>query len=89
MRRKIMIVLIAIAAIGAVAMPAGVSARGGHGSGHGSGHGVGRGGFHGFHGGFGYRSFGYPYYTGGYGYSCWRYWGGRRVWVCGGSYPYY
>jgi len=86
MLRKIMIVLIAIAAMGAVAMPTGVSARGGHG-GY-------RGGYHGgYRGGYGYRSYGYPYYYSGYGYSCWR-WvvtpvGPRRVWACGYGYPYY
>ena len=64
------------------------SARGGHG-----GHGGWSGGRHfsGFRGGFGYRSFAYPYYTTG---SCWRWqatpYGPRRVWVCGAyGYSYY
>ena len=45
----------------------------------------------GYYGGYrgGYRSFGY---SGVYS-SCWRLrytpWGPRRVWVCGGAYPYY
>ncbi len=48
-----------------------------------------RGGYYGgYRGGYGYRSFGYPAYA-----SCWRLqytpWGPRRVWVCGGAYPYY
>jgi hypothetical protein len=90
MLHKIAIVLIAIGAIGAAAMPTDVFARGGHGGwrgGHSSGH------FHGFRGGFGYRSFGYSYYAGRYGYACWRWTdtpvGPRRVWVCGPGYPYY
>ncbi|HTS42503.1 MAG TPA: hypothetical protein VMH84_18410 [Xanthobacteraceae bacterium] len=86
MLRKITIGLIAIAAIGLLAMPTEVSARRGGGW-HGGGH-VGH-----FHGGFAVRRFGYPYYYyGSYGYSCWR-WvetpvGLRRVWVCGDGYPY-
>ena len=49
-----------------------------------------RGGYYGgYRGGYGYRSFGY---SGVYS-SCWRVrytpWGPRRVWVCGGAYPYY
>jgi hypothetical protein len=54
-----------------------------------------RGGYYGgYRGGYGYRSYGYYpyYYTGAYA-SCWRVqytqWGPRRVWVCGGAYPYY
>jgi hypothetical protein len=48
-----------------------------------------RGGYYGgYRGGYGY----YPYYSGAYA-SCWRLrytpWGPRRVWVCGGAYPYY
>jgi hypothetical protein len=53
-----------------------------------------RGGYYGgYRGGYGYRSFGYPYYYGGAYASCWRLrytpLGPRRVWVCGGAYPYY
>ncbi len=49
-----------------------------------------RGGYYGgYRGGYGYRSYGA---YGAYG-SCWRLrytpWGPRRVWVCGGAYPYY
>ena len=54
-----------------------------------------RGGYYGgYRGGYGYRSYGYRSfgYTGAYA-SCWRLqytpWGPRRVWVCGGAYPYY
>ena len=90
MLRKMMIVLVAIAAMGAVAIPTDVSARhGGHGGWSGRGH------FGGFRsGGFRFRGYSYPYYAGAYGYSCWRWratpWGPRRVWVCGGyGYPYY
>ena len=84
MRCKIMIGLIAMAAMaamGALAISSEVLARGGHGA-----HGGFRGGGHfgGFRGGFVYPSV----RVYGYGYSCWRYWGGRRVWVCGG-YPFY
>ena len=47
-----------------------------------------RGYYGGYRGGYGYRSFGYGAYA-----SCWRLrytpWGPRRVWVCGGAYPYY
>ena len=94
MRHKIMIVLVAIAAMGAVAIPTNVSARGGHG-GHGGFHGGFRSGGHfgGFRGGFGFRGYGYPYYAGAYGSSCWRWqatpYGPRRVWACNGGYPYY
>jgi hypothetical protein len=89
MLRKMMIVLIAMTAMGAVAIPTDVSARSGHGGWRGGGH---FGGFRG--GGFGFRSYGYPYYAGVYGSSCWRVqatpYGLRRVWVCGGyGYPYY
>jgi hypothetical protein len=80
MLHKMMIGLIAVAAIAVMAMPTDVSARGGRG-GHG-GHFSG-GHFSHFRGGFGYRPYVYSY-----GYSCWRWFGPRRVWVCGG-YPYY
>jgi hypothetical protein len=88
MLRKMMIILITTAAAGAVTLPTDVSARGGHGGWRGGSH------FHGFRGGFGYRAFGYPYYAGVYGSSCWRVqatpYGWRRVWVCGGNgYQYY
>jgi hypothetical protein len=46
----------------------------------------------GYYRGYGYRSFAYPYYYSGAYASCWRLqytpWGPRRVWVCGGAYPY-
>ena len=89
MLRKIMIVLIGIAAIGAVTIPTDVSARGGHSGARSGGHfgGFRGGGLGGFRGGLGYRGYGYSYgYA--YGSSCWRWYGPRRVWVCGG-YPYY
>ena len=97
MLRKIMIVVIAIAVIGAMAIPTDVSARGRggyHGSYRGGNYSGYRGGYYsGYRGGYGYRSFGYPYYYSGAYASCWRLrytpWGPRRVWVCGGAYPYY
>ena len=88
MIRKIMMGLIAIAAIAVMAIPSDVYARGGHGHGGWHGHGGFRGGF-----GGGYRSFGYygypayyPYYS-----ACYRNvrvatpfgWQWRRVYVCG------
>jgi hypothetical protein len=84
MLHRIMIVLIAIAAIGVIAIPTDVSARGGHGGYRGGSYG-------GYRGGYGYR--GYGYIAPVYGYSCWR-WvatpvGPRRVWACGYGYPYY
>jgi SLT domain-containing protein len=48
-------------------------------------------GYYGYRGG--YRTFAYGYYYTGAYHSCWRSrytpWGPRRVWVCGGAYPYY
>jgi hypothetical protein len=92
MLRKTLIALAGAVAIGAAALsPNFASAHGGHGGGGGhgghGGHG-GRGGhgFHGgghFHGGFrggGFGFYGGPVYYGGY--SCWRWYGRARVWVC-------
>jgi hypothetical protein len=96
MLRKIMIVLIAVAAMGAVAIPTDVSARGGHGGARSGGHysgGFYRGGS--YRGGYfgGYRSYGFRYVAPAYGYSCWQLratpWGLRRVYVCDAGYPYY
>ncbi len=86
MLRKIIIGVVALAAIAVTALPTDVSARG-------------RGGWHGSHGwhggwrgpglGYGYyRSYGYPY---AYANGCYRNvrvatpygWGWQRVWVCG------
>jgi len=88
MIRKIMMGLIAIAAIAVMATPSDVYARGGHGGFHG--------GFHGGYRGGGYRSFGYYGYPAYYAYAsgCYRNvrvagpfgWQWRRVYVCGGYY---
>jgi hypothetical protein len=99
--RKITISLVAIAAAVVTALPTDLSARGrggvggarsgGHISGgHISGGHISGRHFGGYRSGFGYRPY---YYSGGYGYSCWRWQetllGPRRVWVCGDSYSYY
>ncbi len=75
MLRKIMIVSIAIAAMGAVAIPTDVSARGGHGGYRGSSHGT----YGGYRGGY-YRGYGsgyyanpYPYYSDPYYYDSYSY----------------
>ena|ERR1700680_3330643 len=97
--RKITISLVAIAAAVVTALPTDLSARGrgGVGGARSGGH-ISGGHFGGYRGSYygGYRSgFGYRpyYYSGGYGYSCWRWQetllGPRRVWVCGDSYSYY
>ena len=86
MLRKLLMIVVAAAALGAAVIPNEASARRGHGGW--------RGGWHGHS--WGWRGYGWrPYYSGyaGYGYSCWR-WvytphGPRRVWVCGYGYPYY
>ena len=86
MLHKMMIGLIAVAAIAVMAMPTDVSARGSRGVARSGGHHFSGGHIGHFRGGLGFR----PYYYGGYGYaSCWRYFGLRRVWVCDGGYPYY
>jgi hypothetical protein len=69
MLRKTLIFLAGAVVIGAAALaPNFASARGGHGGGGGGYYGYGR---------FGY---GGPVYDSGY--SCWRWYGRRRVWVC-------
>jgi len=82
MLRKLTIVSVLAAFIGALTLSTAADARG-----YGRG-GYGRGGYrggYGFRGGYrgGYYGggwgWGYPYY--GYG-GCWRWWYGRRVWVC-------
>jgi hypothetical protein len=97
MFRKIMFALVALATIGAAAVPSTAQARGGfRGGGRGFGRGFGWGGV-GLGLGLGLAA-GYPYYGGGYGYygygpgpyGCWRTlrvgtpygWRWRRVWVC-------
>jgi hypothetical protein len=86
MFHKIMLGLVAVAAIALTAMPSEVYARGGHG----------HGGWHGGHGGFrggGFRGYGFGYYgySYPYAYGCYRTvrvatpfgWRLQRVWVCG------
>ena len=96
MFRKIMFALVALATIGAAAVPSAAQARGGwRGGGRGWGRGWGWGPAVGVGIGLGLAA-GYPYYGGGYygygpgPYGCWRTvrvgtpygWRWRRVWVC-------
>jgi hypothetical protein len=96
MLRKIAIALVALATIGAAAVPSTAQARGGwRGGGRGWGRGWGWGPAVGVGIGLGLAA-GYPYYGGGYygygaePYGCWRTvrvgtpygWRWRRVWVC-------
>jgi hypothetical protein len=96
MLRKITIALTAVAALGAMAIPTDVLARGGHGGVRVGGHYSGghfNGGTYRF-GSYGsYRGSGFRYVAPAYGYSCWQFratpYGLRRVYVCDAGYPYY
>jgi hypothetical protein len=75
MLRNIMVALIAIAAIGVVAIPTDVSARGGHGGSHGGYRGGHSGGYYGGYRGYGlgYSAYPYPYYSDPYYYDSYSY----------------